>query len=335
MTSQASVLASLPEQLFEALRRAAITEARHALETYTDNDPVIRLRAAMSAGSSVEALLKAVLAHTLPALLAEKGDVHTQLMLSGLPGVKGKSYIDCRTIGGLEASRTLKAAHSIPVPIDEDVQHVFGARNAATHLAILTKTDLARAIRSLVVVVEAVMPLLNETSQEFWGPSLHPHAQVLQQQVVDQRALLFEEARSVALVRLSKLQIAGDEAFQAMTDVLDAEGASDELEGDFARVVRRCPVCDRGGWLSGYVERGDLQHEPEDDYTAEAFWVERVMQVESFHCEICGLDLRRELLPVAGLPLSLDLEPDFDPPELLEDMEDYWAQQELDRIRGK
>lgn len=324
----------LPERLFEALVRAATAEARYALELYTEEDSVLRIRAALSAGSAVEALLKGVLTQTLPGLLADRGDVHTQLMLSGLSGVRGKTYLDCRTIGGLDASRVLSAV-AASLSLDEDVKCVLTARNAAAHLAILTRPDLSAAIRSLVSVVEALLPAISLASEAFWGPVLYPHAQLLQQETVDQRLLLIAEAKSAAHVRLARLRSAGESAFEAMVEVLDAYGRDDEIDGEFMRKVQRCPVCGYSGWLSGFVDRGPLCYEVGDDYTAEEFWVDRTFESDDFTCDVCTFHLSTGELALEGLPVKIELERDYNPRELREEAEDYWAQMELDRMRGK
>lgn len=326
--------AALPAKLFESLLHAARADARQALEQYADPDSSVRLRAAVSAGSAVEALLKAVLAQTLPSLLAERGDVHTQLILSGLPGARGKSYLDCRTVGGLEAMRAVTVAKPSLMLAEDDVKRALSVRNAATHLSILTTADLKAGIRSMVATIEVLLPSL-ATPMDFWGQALLPHAETLREAVADQRMERVEEAKSLARVRLEKLKIVGQSAFEAMAELLDAKGYQDEVEGETARVAHRCPVCEYSGWLSGFVERSNLHYSHEDDYGAPRAWVDRTLDVAEFSCEVCGLYLRSAEVRLAGLPTEVDLEPDSEPEELEIEIEDYWAQQGLDAIRGK
>lgn len=133
----------------QALLRAAEGHARFALRSYLDDQDIIPLQAAVAGGAAVELLIKAVLFRAAPALLAMRGDVHSILVFSGKPGVPGKGYLDCRTIGADDAKKALVVIRPSLNSISTDVDVALKRRNAAVHLAVVTKADLVIGIRAM------------------------------------------------------------------------------------------------------------------------------------------------------------------------------------------
>lgn len=205
MTTAAPGDASWPA-LGEALLNAARGHARFALRSYPRDDDIVPLQAAVAAGAAVELLIKAALYRAAPALLAMKGDVHSILMLSGRPGIAGKGYLDCRTIVGDDARRALLAIRPSFNSISTEIDAALIRRNAAVHLAIVTKHDLVVGVRAMCVAVAALLPELARTPDELWGDDLVSHAQVLAQERADERRLALEQLKTVARERLARMR---------------------------------------------------------------------------------------------------------------------------------
>lgn len=122
MGDEAAIPGSWPSPSAEVMVGAAKGHARFALRSYGDEEETVRLQAAVAAGAAVELLIKAVLFEASPALLAMRGDVHSILVFSGQPGLPSKTYLDCRTITGDEAKKTL-----LPSPTGAVVPHATTA----------------------------------------------------------------------------------------------------------------------------------------------------------------------------------------------------------------
>lgn len=316
----------------EALRAASCEHARFALECYTD-PASSSLLTALAAGGAVEAALKSTLAQVLPSLLADRGDPHTQIFLAGRVGLPGKTYLDCRTISPADALKTLcLVRHTLQV-IQADVHKVLNVRNAAAHLGIVRPQDLHDCVRSMVVCMDTLMPDLGQGPAEFWGAKLTSYASALRQESQDGVRFAVEEAMTVARTRLEKLMALGPETFEALADALDANGLDVTEEDDEYRAPHECPVCSRDGWITGPIERGELQYETAEDLSMEHSWVDRTVIPIDFQCDVCGLRLADRQLDRAGLPTEIQLQPDEDPFELRDFYESILAEEAYERQR--
>jgi len=309
---------------------ASRSQARVAMELQTDPmDTQSRLKAAMAVGVAVELALKAAVASILPSLLADKGDPHSQLFLMGRAGLPGKSQSDVRTIGGTAAWQVISAVRPQIDLSQKDVQAALNLRNGAVHLALVDPTELAAGIRAMAICVDR---LLSEfiTRRDYWGEEFEDQVLALIKEVMDAREIRVEQAKSSALVQLARLRALGEEAFDAVVVTLDSEGREPEDNGESYGEPHECPVCGYSGWLSGVVERSDLQMDEADPHEV---WVDRVFVPREFRCEVCGLAVWDQDLPMAGLPAAMQLEADNDPWELREMYEDIQADIAFEAMR--
>lgn len=127
-------------------------------------------------------------------------------MNSRSSGVPGKGYLDCRTIIGDEARKALIAIRPSLNSISTEIDAALQRRNAAVHLASVTKNDLVIGVKAMCVTVSALLPELNLTPANFWGEALVSHAQMLTKEGADQRRLLLEQLKTVAADRLARMR---------------------------------------------------------------------------------------------------------------------------------
>lgn len=317
-TTEAPSPETRSQSIGQALLRAGEGHARFALSSYLDEHDIVPLQAAVAAGAAVELLIKAALFRAAPALLAMRGDVHSILVFSGQPGVPGKGYLDCRTIGGDDAKKALIAMRPSLNSISIDIDAVLQRRNAAVHLAAVTKNDLMIGVQAMCVAVAALLPELALTPSDFWGEGLAAHAQTLAGEGADQRRLLLEQLKTVASDRLARLRAVGP----WVVELLAAERAATEGDvddrGDEYSEAHQCPVCEYWGLLSGPVARGDMRAVQSHYY--DCWEVERTWYPEQFACEVCGLVLDSQTLWTAGFPVSQELDPEEATPDEVQEM---------------
>lgn len=318
----------------QALLRAAEGHARFALRSYLDEQDIIPLQAAVAGGAAVELLIKAVLFRAAPALVAMRGDVHSTLVFSGKPGVPGKGYLDCRTIGADDAKKALVAMRPSLNLISTDVDVALKRRNAAVHLAIVTKADLVIGIRAMCVTVAALLPELALAPKDFWGESLAAHAETLAGEEADQRRLLLEQLKTVAADRLARMRSVDPRVLELLAAERAASEGDVEDSGEEYSEAHQCPVCEYWGFLSGPVTRGDLRSVESEYY--DGWEVERAWYPNRFACDVCGLVLDPQTLGVAGFPTSQDLDSDDATQDEVEDMIlELQADYEYDRWRDE
>lgn len=315
----------------DALLKAAEGHARFALRSYLDEDGIIPLQAAVAAGAAVELLIKAVLHRAAPALLAMKGDVHSILVFSGKPGVPGKGYLDCRTIIGDEARKALIAMRPSLNSISTEIDAALQRRNAAVHLASVTKNDLVIGVKAMCVTVSALLPELNLTPANFWGEALVSHAQMLTKEGADQRRLLLEQLKTVAADRLARMRAVDPRTVELLAAERAALDGDVEDDAEEHSEANQCPVCEYWGRLSGPVTRGELRAVQGEHY--DGWDVERTWYPERFVCEVCGLKLDLQTLGVAGFVTVQELEPDEATEDEIQEMyySELQAEYEYDR----
>lgn len=306
--SEADPSETHPPSIGLSLLRAAEGHARFALRSYLDEEDILPLQAAIAAGAAVELLIKAVLFQAAPALLAMRGDVHSVLVFSGKPGVPGKGYLDCRTIVGDDAKKALIAMRPSLNAISTEIDSALQRRNAAAHLAVLTKNDVVIGVKAMCVAVAALLPEVALIHEDFWGAGLASHAQTLANEDADQRRLMLEQLKTAAADRLERMRAVGP----SLVEILAAERAASEGyiddRGDEYLAAYQCPVCFYWGLLSGPVSRENLH--PVEGHYYDGWEVERTWYPETFACEVCGLVLDSRTLRIAGFPDAQDLDPD-------------------------
>lgn len=320
-------------QLVRALLAASRTQARLAMELHADPlDQQNRLKAAMAAGVAVELALKASIAAILPSLLAEKGDPHSQLYLMGRGGLPSRSPSDVRTIVGM-ATWQLVAALRPQLGIDQrDVRAVLTVRNGAAHLALVDQSELAAAVRAMTICIDRLLPTVDMNLATYWGPEFEDQVRALIKEVMDAREIRVQQAKSAALLQLARLKAFGPDAFEAIVMTLSYDGRDPEGPDERYGQPHKCPVCSHGGWLSGVVERSDLQVDDED---RNLVWVDRLFVPQEFECKVCGFAVWNQELVAAGLPAAEQLEPDDDPWELRQMTEDAAADAQYEEMRER
>ncbi len=206
----------------ELASRLWLTGHAHAHRALLDyGTPVTAHFAALSAGAALEHLVKSRIARINPVLLANKGDLPTLKLLSGVSGLRGDDAVkmeQVKTVGGVDAVQRyndLYPQHKISV-----FTQAFNARNASAHLgfgdlqsAHLALLDLVRSVPTLCAARLRKTPSTKLLSQRalsamevaqnapsFWGDR---HAEVVALAVeADARdAFVLETRRSRAVER--------------------------------------------------------------------------------------------------------------------------------------
>jgi len=276
--------------------------------------------------------MKAALAVVVPALLADRGDPHSILVLSGKPGIPEKSYLDCRTISAQDAKRTLISLSPTLNSISTEIDTILVRRNTALHLNILTEADATAAARSLAISVDALAPFLHINLSEFWGEALYDYAMALVEKAMDERRLLLQQLEAAARERLERLKQIDPQVLELWATERSAPPEETEDNDEGYREAHQCPICEWWGWLYGSISRGEvfvLDHRYGTDLLVERTWDSSL-----FICEVCGLRLEGAVLNVSGFAISQSLEAvPADEEEALEyssrwDDSDYWYEQQ-------
>lgn len=195
----------------------------------------------------------------------------------------------------------------------------------------MDRTELVEGVRALAVCVDRLLSELNTTRGDYWGPEFEDQAAALIREVMDAREVRVQQARSSALLQLARLRALGTEAFEAVVMTLDSNGRQpEEADHDYGE-PHVCPVCEYDGWLSGVVERSDLQVDESDSNDV---WVDRLFVPREFRCEVCGFTVWNQELPLSGLPVTKQLEPDDHPWELEQIYADVQADAAYEAMRG-
>jgi len=299
----------LPGPFLESFVTSGRINARHALSLYSAGDlsDGLELQIAMAAGSAVESLMKAGLAMLVPALLAERGDPHSILLLSGKQGMPGKSYLDCRMISAQDAKKTLIGLFPSINAVSLDIDKVLACRNTAAHLNMLAEAEVADAVRALAVSVDTLAPVLQFELSDFWGETLRDYALALVQKAMDEKRLLLEQLEVAARERLERMRELDPQVLELWAVERSAPPEATEDDEDGYREAHQCPVCEWWGWLYGSETRGSV-HEEDLDHGVE-YWVMREWASELFECGVCGLRLDGRTLRVAGFQVWSEIGP--------------------------
>ncbi|WP_431072723.1 hypothetical protein [Microbacterium phyllosphaerae] len=288
-------------RLRQALAFSARAQSRTAVRQYVSSDRDELLHAAMAVGTASELLLKALVHHTSPALLADRGDRDSLLLLAGVtaPAVDPLRF---RSISALEVHRLAKHLHPA-LPVDVRQPEALTARNAAAHLGIVDPTQLRRAVTQHAVLVGGVLPLLNLDADAFWGADLMPSAAALVDRARSDTARIvaskLASARTALRARIRALPEAAQAAYLAALS--GRKRTFTEREEPHA-----CPACEQQGWLLCTVERGPVEPDLFDEGRR---YREVTAYPFAFECNVCGLELEDdELSEFADIPVEIELE---------------------------
>jgi len=281
--------------------------ALHARRALTDaTDALSILDRAVSAGTAVELLAKAALAHVNPALLAVDREPKSLLHFSGISTVeatKAKTRIagDCLAV--------LHQVHPLDYKFDRD-GHVFEVRNLAAHLGCVDIDQLDKALTTMVALAEQIISLICDDYDSsldrtaFWTTDFLPQVDERMKAEAEARRLKLEQLKAAALRELERLRTRGVED-DLLTELADRpppayyDYSGDDLDERFER--HKCPVCEFDGWLEYSVTRGPVQYDWGDDAGAPITWVDVEYEPLDFVCGVCSLRLGDDLLYVAGV----------------------------------
>lgn len=261
------------------------------------------LQAAMSVGTASELLLKTLVHHTAPSLLADRGDRDSLLLLAGAtsPPVDPLRF---RSISAIEAHRLVKHLHPA-LPVDVRQPETLVSRNAAAHLGIVEPAQLRRAVAQHTILVQGVLPLLDLDEAPFWGVNLMPSVTAIIDDARSETARIVASklvsARSAIRTKLLGLPEVAQLAYLA------ALSGTQRTYTDHEE-AQQCPACDQQGWLLCTLERGPIERE---FGALGAAWRERTAYPFAFECNVCDLQLEdEELYEVPSFPVEIALEPE-------------------------
>jgi len=308
-------------RLKQLLGRSARWHARKAVEGFVSDDLDELLQAAVSTGSAVELIAKTFCASVSPALLADKGDRDSVLMLTGQGAHAGGSALRLKSIGAVPALQVAKHLQK-DLPTDLPDPIALRVRNAATHMACLDVNELRKGVIQMCRLVAAVLPLLDLDPMQFWGPHARPVVVDLLDEAKTEVARTVAAKRAVAGARLARLTEALPSG-QAATLLAAISGSGPTTYIDHQE-RQTCPICGQQGWLACGVERGSIEYELDDDGHAAYAWVPRTAYPMVFNCLVCQLELEGAELDEFDFPSEIELEPDDDPYEGYEPDEDAY-----------
>jgi hypothetical protein len=305
---------SLEPELHERFRSAA---KLYAADTLSEPWQILKtdqqLRSSVSAGLSLEYLAKACLSKRHPSLVYE----YEWRLLAEAYGIKVPgSGSKLRTVNLQNAISRLK-----DLGVDLPRNHLAtlnDGRNDGVHFA-KGSWDEARTV-AFLELTDALLLDLGESRVGYWGSG---HIAIVQKLLGASRSRLANEARLRIDACRDRMESLPQVQRQAL--VRNAGGA-DPLDG---QAPYDCPACTGPAVAVGhYGAGGDWRGEDRDP----------VFSVEKIGCPVCGLRLganeMREL-SLETLRLYVTWSVDWDKVDPEPDWGDVYAQQEIDRIRGK
>jgi hypothetical protein len=315
-------VSKLESQLYEAAKNAA----RNAVQTHTDPDGYKRLTVAISCGGALEYMMRSVVCGLDPILLAEPGNVPSQLALSSAVTGSSMNPIALKTATIKRVHDVLIAFHPTFVTAKSNIDDVMNIRNAAAHMAFESAETVTDAVTKMVRVVSALHDLSGKDEASFWGDLLI--TTVTEMKVLYENALKIRVesklayARSQLALLITGLSTEDAEAVRVMRErrVIDWD-----LDEPSEEQPRKCPACERVGALFLLRERETSQYEIVEDYDRDGVIENAYMIVPvtgepmHFQCPVCGLQLEPDemtLYPDLGDSVQLDSEVLDDPSEV-------------------
>jgi hypothetical protein len=243
-------------RLKQVLAQSARFNARQAIRFFVSDSRNGILQAAISVGGAVELLAKAYLASVAPALLAERGERDSVLVMANKAELAGRGVTDVKTIGAHEAllvAKHLRPALPYTPPADQIVLRV---RNAAVHMGIVDRRELRAAVVVMCRIIETLLTVLGLDHSAFWGTE----ASSVVNEILD--AAKSEVRRVVAAKMVAAKQhlaqlLSGLD--QASMTVVIASLAGKHLSHTDHEEAATCPACGEQGWLLCGIERGELE----------------------------------------------------------------------------
>lgn len=288
------------------LAQSAQWHARQSIRTFSSNDLNDLLQAATAAGTGVELLAKAYLASIDVALLAEKGDRDTVLLLGGHSALTESEPLAMKTIGALEALKIAKQLHK-DLPLTQPNPVVFRVRNAACHMALVRSDSLRAAVVQMCRIVESLLLALDVDRRSFWGIHEIPAVDALLDEAKTEIARAVAVKKAAAASRIGRMLADLSElAREAVLAALSGRKMSSTEHEE----PQECPVCEQQGWLLCSMELGWVRKEIDEDGHVIAILVDRTAYPFAFECPVCELDVEEDELLEFNFPRQIELEPE-------------------------
>jgi hypothetical protein len=241
-------------------------------------------RVSLDAGTALEHLSKASLAHRSPALLAELRGESSLGSVAALLGIAGFDPAKVRTVGLMGALD--RAGHFVRSRADmKDLRTLADLRNGIVHAAGDTEIE-ERILAAFLQHCDAILADLGRDRADFWDGQL-PVVDVLIRDASDKVAQRVEVRLAAAEAWLEQRCATDGEALIAAARTLSSSAPlTDEQR------FRTCPVCGSAGITTG--EHG-VEYEP-DDWDRETGQVTQVdaqvwFTARAYRCPVCRLRL--------------------------------------------
>lgn len=272
---------------------------------FVSDDSNEQLQAAISAGTAVELLAKAYLASIDEALLADKGDRDTILLLTGNSKLTESDPLAMKTIGALEAVRTVKKLHK-DLPLTQQNPIVFGVRNSAAHMALVRSDDLRAAVIQMCRIIESLILALGLDRRDFWEIRGISVVDALLDEASTEIAREVAAKKAAAAARLEGMLASLPDSARSL--LLSALSGREMSSTDYEH-RQQCPVCDQQGWLPCVLEYGQERREI-DEYGKVIKIVDCTAYPVGFECPVCELCLEGDELLEFDFPRQLEFEPE-------------------------
>ena len=273
-----------PDGLRKTLLDSASFHARAAIADYTRSDERY-VDAAFHCGTAIEHLTKSFLASLHPALIVDKGDFDSLLILTGHAEHAKKSRgTDLRTVGLTEACQRVRQVLPTFRP-EPRLSVLSNVRNAAAHLAITSRNDICQAVQGMVVLATPLLEALDASPEAFWR-EFADVASVLRDDALAEVdrvvASKLESARQTLRQRLEGLHTSARKA------VLSAIAGKTHWTQDYEH-PQTCPVCKQAACLicQLWTEETDTQPHPADGSPMPHAYA----LIDGFYCSACELEL--------------------------------------------
>jgi len=291
-------------QIKRLLAQSAQWHAQRAIQLFVSDDLNEQLEAAISAGTAVELFAKTYLASIDPALLADKGDRDTVLILGGRGALATADPLLMKTIGAFDALRLAKYLYKDLPWLQQDAVSLR-VRNAAVHMALVRSDELRFAVVQMCRLIESLMAPLELDREHFWGSHAASVADYLLDEAKTERARIVAAKKAAAQRYLSRLLLGlDDEIRRVMLAALSGRPPNTSIDYQEAQ---ECPVCGQQGWLICSVERGDVRQEAEGDGGFSA-WADQIAYPYIFECPVCQLNVEGSELWEFDFPNSIQIE---------------------------
>ncbi|UYX96150.1 hypothetical protein [Streptomyces sp. BI87] len=280
--------------LFNSARRWA----QVALASYSESaDPADSDFAIHHMAVAIEHLCKSYLASIDEALLTQKERL-TNADRRALGDEKTRHKL--HTVNGVTAMKRAEEKLGKPFQKRDDLDSLRQNRNGLTHMGSATPSDCRQLLTAGILCVEQILPAIFQTSKSFWGPHHSLSNQIVETSIGEQQLrynMKVRRARKAGSDFSHRLRNAPDH------DALKAGLASAQIWG--LSLPTTCPACDNPGsargreWTSGDPRDGE--------------W----FLPRQFTCLVCGLDLSRDELELAGIGMQrfhdYEDDPDWEP----------------------